>query len=63
MGFTRHEAIIVGTIILPLTIETWPRIITEMIKFLVIDTPPAYSGILEGNHKLPLEQRHSPDIK
>src|SRR4051812_29029643 len=46
VGFTGHEAPIVGILTLPMTLGEWPRAATEMIDFLVMDLPSAYNGIL-----------------
>src|SRR3954462_7301101 len=46
VGFTGHEAPIVGILILPVTLGEWPKAATEMIDFLVMDLPSAYKGIL-----------------
>lgn len=46
IGFTWHEANVIGTITLPLTIGTWPRVATEMAQFLIVNMPPAYNEIL-----------------
>src|SRR3954465_6329466 len=46
VGFTGHEAPIVGILTLPMTLGEWPRTATEMIDFVVMDLPSAYNGIL-----------------
>src|SRR4051812_20323114 len=45
VGFTGHEAPIVGILTLPMNLGEWPRATTEMIDFLVMDLPSAYNGI------------------
>src|SRR3954463_965673 len=46
VGFTGHEAPIIGILTLPMTLGEWPRAATEMIDFLIMDLPSAYNGIL-----------------
>src|SRR4051812_48840431 len=46
VGFTGHEAPIMGILTLPMTLGEWPRAAIEMIDFLLMDLPSDYNGIL-----------------
>jgi len=47
VGFTDHEAQISGFIDLPMVIREEKKVLTLMVKFVVIDMPISYNGIID----------------
>ncbi|KAL0440238.1 UNVERIFIED_CONTAM: hypothetical protein Slati_2506800 [Sesamum latifolium] len=35
-----------GEVVLPMSLDSYPRLVTKMVKFLVVDTPSTYNVIL-----------------
>jgi hypothetical protein len=46
VGFTGDKICLVGIVTLPITIGTYPKQVSKMVDFLVVDCPSAYNAII-----------------
>jgi len=45
-GFTSHESQILGSVDLLMVMGEEPKVLFMMVKFLMVDLPPTYNGII-----------------